>query len=556
MKGVLLASSCSAVLASTRHGATFLQPEPVHLVGKQNSKDPYWVENTIPSTGTNDRDYIKDQNPVNSEKHLYTNPNWDKKHIQGANKYANDYVSDERPTEMYAEKKTATSSSEASSKKISARAFDDDPQPKCRIGHSADWYKKQCKDINGQCQDKLDAARSQYERDLSALEAEYRRQKRILENKEAHHEDEKQDVADQKREVRKQKMEVKDAKVAVRENAHCPPDLAEARKRLAELEAVPNETPEDIEMECAARKKVLRLEECVEILREAEEVLYDEKEDYAGEKSELGEDKREAATAADALPPQEQRVADALAAWEAAKRNGPPSSGSVWATCEAQIDALKRAAEDDVKDAEAEYRRQKNILGGKKDDHAGEQEDVTEQEDDVAEEKRNVETAKAKVAESDHCPADLDAAESKLAALEAKPNRTPEDIEEECRLKKEILKLQKCVEELRAAEAVLSKKRIDYSDEKADLSEEQSEEAEAASAVPPQQKKVDCAKEALDAARAALDAIRACSSGASKKEEPKSEPAPEPAEGGAARLASGSGVLVLVFAMLCAFTSA
>merc|ERR1719313_3229633 len=108
-------------------------------------------------------------------------------------------------------------------------------------------------------------------------------------------------------------MKVKDAKEAVEENAHCPPDLKEAREKLAELEAIPNETPEDIEEECAARKRVLRLEACVEILREAEEVLHEEKEDYSGEKTQLGHEHGEAADAADALPPQEQRVADALA---------------------------------------------------------------------------------------------------------------------------------------------------------------------------------------------------------------------------------------------------
>lgn len=425
--------------------------------------------------------------------------------------------------------------------------------PNCRIGHSADWYMDQCKAINDECAAKQKAATDSYDRDLSALEEEYKRQKRILEGKEEYHGEQVEDVSDQKKAVKKAKLKVKDAKVAVKENAHCPPDLEEARKKLAELEAIPNNTPEDVEQECAAKKKVLALEECVEILREAEEVLYAAKDDHSGEKSELGEEKDEAADAADAIPPQEKRVADALAAWEAAKRKGPPKAeaSETSNTCDAQIDALKAAAEQDVADAEAEYKRQKAILGDNKDDHAEEKEEVAAQEDAVAKQKQEVKDAKAKVAENEHCPADLDAASSKLAALEAEPNETPEDVEEECRLRKEILKLEKCVEELRKAEAVLSKEHIEYGDEKDDLSEEHSEEAHAAAQVPPQEKRVKCAKEALDAARAALEAIQACSSG----EASKPAPATKAAEGSASRV-GGSGLLALGVAMLCALTSA
>jgi len=427
--------------------------------------------------------------------------------------------------------------------------------PSCRIGHSADWYNDQCKAIKDECAAKEKAAGDQYERDLSAYEEEYKRQKRILEGKEDAHAEEKEDVAAQKKVVKKTKLKVKDAKVAVKENAHCPPDLEEARKHLAELEAVPNETPEDIEAECAARKKVLALEECVEILREAEEVLYDAKEDHSGEKSELGTEKGEEDAAADEIPPQEKRVADALAAWEAAKRQGPPkaaSSGSGGKCGAAELAALKDAAEQDVRDAEAEYKRQKAKLEDREGEHAEEKKEVAEQEDEVAEEKEDVAAAKAEVAKSEHCPAELDDASSKLAALQAKPNETPEDVEEECALKKKILKLEQCVADLRKAEAELSKQRIDYSDEKEELGEEQSEESHAAKQVPPQDAKVKCAKEALDSARAALEAIESCSSGGSA---PAPSPTTKAAEGSASRFGS-SGLIALGAAMLCALTSA
>jgi len=259
--------------------------------------------------------------------------------------------------------------------------------PNCRIGHSADWYNDQCKAINDECAAKEKAAKDQYDRDLSAYEEEYKRQVRILKGNEADHEEEKEDVAEQKKEVKKTKMKVKDAKVAVKENAHCPPDLEEARKELAKEEATPNETPDDIERECEAKKKVLALEACVEILREAEEVLHDKKADHSDEKSELGAEKDEEDAAADAIPPQEKRVADALAAWEAAKKRGPPGSDSadIWGSCAAQIDSLKAQAEQDVKDAEAEYKKQKGKLADKKDDHEEEKEEVGEQEEEVDE---------------------------------------------------------------------------------------------------------------------------------------------------------------------------
>merc|ERR1719310_969953 len=101
MKGLIIASTgVSVALASSRHASAasktmFLQPDaaaPVHFVNKQDAKDPYWVENTIPASGSNDRDYLKDENPVESKKHLYTNPEWDKGDIQGAKKYADDYT--------------------------------------------------------------------------------------------------------------------------------------------------------------------------------------------------------------------------------------------------------------------------------------------------------------------------------------------------------------------------------------------------------------------------------------------------------------------------------
>jgi len=172
---------------------------------------------------------------------------------------------------------------------------------------------------DAKCKGDKDALLEALLADIKALEDEYLRQKRILEGKEDDHADEKADVAAQKEEVDQTRDRVKKAKVAVKRNEHCPPELEDAKQHLADLEAVPNETPEDIEEECQAKKVVLEKEKCVEVLREAESVLRADKIAHSGEKSELGSEEYEEDRAADALPPQEKRVADAKAALDAAR---------------------------------------------------------------------------------------------------------------------------------------------------------------------------------------------------------------------------------------------
>eukprot|EP00929_Paragymnodinium_shiwhaense_P021946 TRINITY_DN1417_c0_g1_i3.p2 TRINITY_DN1417_c0_g1~~TRINITY_DN1417_c0_g1_i3.p2 ORF type:complete len:750 (-),score=380.54 TRINITY_DN1417_c0_g1_i3:167-2416(-) len=409
------------------------------------------------------------------------------------------------------------------------------------------------------CQKDKDALLAQLEADISALEEEYRRQKRILEGKEDKHADEKEDVAEQKQVVKKQKMAVKDAKKAVKENAHCPPDLAEARDELARLEAVPNETEEDIEKECAARKKVLTLEECVVVLREAEEVLADEKEDYSGEKSELGHEHGEADAAAAALPPQEKRVADAKAAWEAAKAKGPKTAVTAGKEgCQKDKDALLAGLEADIRDLEAEYRRQKRILAGKEDDHAEEKADVEAQEDEVAKQKKRVAAAKDAVEKNAHCPPELAEAKKHLKDLQAVPNETPEDIEDECKAKKVVLEKEQCVEVLLEAQGILRENKVDYRGEKSELKGEERDEEAAADALPPQEKRVAKAKAALDAALAALEALKNCVNGGASdsgaKEETSSDAAPadegKSAESGSVRAAAGSAIAIVIASII------
>jgi hypothetical protein len=154
-------------------------------------------------------------------------------------------------------------------------------------------------------QGKQDALLKQADKYIEDLLAEYLRQKRILENKEDDHATEKADVVPERKDV-------KEAKVAVDRDAHCPPELEKAKAELSNQEAIPNDTPADIDAECEATKAVMEAQACVDRLRKAEAVLAKQKEQYNDEASE--EQK-----AAAALPPQEKIVCELKAALDAAK---------------------------------------------------------------------------------------------------------------------------------------------------------------------------------------------------------------------------------------------
>jgi hypothetical protein len=151
----------------------------------------------------------------------------------------------------------------------------------------------------------------QAQHDWDISDAEWRRQKRILADKEAEHESEVADVKQQEGVVATESKDVTVAKAAVAKKSHCPPELEEAREVLARMEAEPNQNNDDINDECKQRKKVMVLENCVEQLRKAEAVLAGEHEEHSTEKTDLANENSQADDAAQAVPPQEDNVDEA-----------------------------------------------------------------------------------------------------------------------------------------------------------------------------------------------------------------------------------------------------
>jgi len=550
-KILFISASCAATsaLAVTHQnvaGKFLSAQEPVHMaVSGSRTRDASWDGKKVQNEDVYSSDYVKDEAPApynstNDTAHVFKDEKWPKR----------GFYTNQPKAENYGEARRWAGQAE-----FHAGAGGDDDSSEGDLtssvgfGHSPQWYVDRCEEITEACAAAQDAVTEEYERDLSDLEAEYRRQLRILEGKEDDHADEVADVKAQRRAVKKQKMKVNEAKEVVKESAHCPPELQEAKQKLYELEAVPNKTPEDIEEECKWRKVVMEKEKCVETFLAAQDVLREEEAEHGDEKNELHGEKADEADAAAALPPQEKRVADAKAAWEAAKAKGPKTvtTGGSGDSCQADKDALLAALLADIKALEDEYLRQKRILAGKEDTHADEKADVAAQEEDVANTRERVKKAKAAVKRNEHCPPELEEAKQHLADLEAVPNETPEDIEEECKAKKVVLEKEQCVEVLREAESVLRENKIDHKGEKSQLKSEEYDEEVAADALPPQEKRVADAKAALDAARAALDALKNCVNGGKSSESDEAEPAPAPeARSGAARQAASAIVLVAV----------
>eukprot|EP00929_Paragymnodinium_shiwhaense_P021951 TRINITY_DN1417_c0_g1_i8.p2 TRINITY_DN1417_c0_g1~~TRINITY_DN1417_c0_g1_i8.p2 ORF type:complete len:570 (-),score=280.90 TRINITY_DN1417_c0_g1_i8:155-1864(-) len=563
----VISAGCAATsaLAATRHSNTaakFLAaeaPAPVKLAQHQ-AKDANWDGLSVQNNDTYASDYVKDEAPAPDNATFVKHEQWPKKGRWTIEPTSDKFGSARR----WAGKSEAWEGS-SSSDDSSSSGGGDITSSGGFGGHSPQWYVDKCEAISAACAAEQDATVEKFERDLSDLEAEYRRQLRILDGKEEDHADEVADVKAQKIAVKKQKMKVADAKKAVEENAHCPPELQEAKEKLYQLEAVPNKTPEDIEEECQQKKIVMEKEKCVEVLLAAEEVLSDEREDHGEEKDDLHEEHGEEADAAAALPPQEKRVADAKAAWEAAKAKGPKTVTHAGKEgCQKDKDALLAALEADIRALEEEYRRQKRILAGKEDDHAQEKSDVDAQEDEVAKQKKKVDQAKVAVKNNAHCPPELEDAKAKLFDLEAVPNETPEDIEEECAARKLVLEKEQCVEVLLEAQQILREEEGDHAGEKHELKGEEKDEQVAADALPPQEKRVAKAKAALDAALAALEALKNCVNGG-KSSEPAdsasksggdgadSSSSDNSAEGGSVHAAAGSALALVVVAVLACF---
>jgi len=204
-------------------------------------------------------------------------------------------------------------------------------------------------ELNKRCQARKGALSKQADAAIEALLNDYLRQKKILEGKEADHVDEKEDVDGQENVVAEEKLDVKAARVTVKNNAHCPPELEKANEELATQQKIPNDTSEDIDAECVARKAVMEAEQCVEALRKAEAVLATEKGHHVEEKSDLNVEKREEDQAAAAVPPQEKIVCELKAALDAARA---ARKGLTGGESSSSSEAEHEKAEPEKKEAE------------------------------------------------------------------------------------------------------------------------------------------------------------------------------------------------------------
>jgi hypothetical protein len=513
----------NGVAHSAQIKSTFLNRDP-----EDHTKEA--TLDTVQPSHKYDSDFTSDQNGRSSP----TTQNWDTQKVQGAAKYADDYTQDDRA--MFTVDK-AVSSSESSSAVRTAKALFPG------ASHDGDWYMTQCDKINDQCEEKKERIRRKYAADLAYLKEAWEEDEANLAEKQRTHSAEKKDVVHQKKKVVSEQKDVDAARVEVKEKSHCPPDLADAESQLAALEAKPDKSPADIDKECELKKKILELKACVTELRAAESILAGEKDQHAEESRDLSEENSEESEAAGAVPPQKAKAAEAEEAYKSFKARGVRGINEVEEECQDERDALERQADADIRIVEDEYLKQKRILEAREDKHQGEKADVKAQKGVVSAEAKDVDAAHVKVQENAHCPPELSSAEARLSELEEQSNKTPADVDEECELKKKILKLKACVEELRAAEKVLSKEKVDHKEEKADLRDESSEEAEAAGAVPPQRRKVADLAAQLAAAKAAREPICLAPN------ERNSSPAPAPeekAKSGATRAAGAVAAMLVV----------
>lgn len=200
-------------------------------------------------------------------------------------------------------------------------------QEKIVAAAKAEWDKAKTEDsvsskiesIEEDCEEEYYDLKAVAEQDIDDAEDEYNRLKKILDTKEEEHYDAKTEVDEQSETVTTHKMRVEESTRIVKTNKHCVEDYKSAQQELATLEAEPNKSPEDIDAECEAKKRVMRLKKCQEEYYEAVEVLEQNKVDYTDEKGELHRFEKTAAETRTSVKTQSEKVADAKAEWDAAK---------------------------------------------------------------------------------------------------------------------------------------------------------------------------------------------------------------------------------------------
>jgi len=358
--------------------------------------------------------------------------------------------------------------------------------------YSMAWYQTECKKINDHCSFIKGHRTDSVREDLRFLEDEYIREKNLLDEKKDKHEEEKTDVT-------RIMAGIAEAKVTIEENEHCPSELSDAKRKLEHLRTISDSSKSDIDKECDIEKEIIEWQKCVDELRAAEALLIKLEASLPKEKSQI-------ARAAKKIPHQEDAVIAAKERWLGVKANGvQPSTHGVEENCDAERDELMNRINADIRDLWAIYIREKDTLEGKTVTHNTEKEHVDVQKKDVVEASMDVAEAEKEVEEKAHCEPKLNEAESKLARLVRVPDRSSNDIDEECKTEKDVIRWRDCVVILRKAQKVLADHEVVHKEESAILKKEADEARAAKLAVPPQKESTDNAYQAWLNAKALRD---------------------------------------------------
>lgn len=377
--------------------------------------------------------------------------------------------------------------------------------------HSAQWYVDRCVEIRLDCEERKEDVESSHAAEIRRLEEEYKQNTQVVDSAEQEVDEAEHHVSKQKTKVNEVRVRVDEARTVVKKTRECPAELKKLEEELQELEAKPDESDEDIDEECRKKKEIMKKERCVEVYYEAKSTLSRVETTYSSEREELSEHRVAASDAEKAVRPHVARTDEAKEALDEARRSDMSKIlGKIDAACEIEMEELKHLAEQEVDAAEAEYRKHQRLFESRKEHHQDLEEEVKEQRERVRREEMEVEEARKVYEKRKHCPAELAKAKQELDHLQATPNESDEDIDAECKKRKEILQMKRCVDKYHEAEDVLIRRKVVYSTEKEELKREK-HAAHAADGLSSSYKEsVKRFEEAWEAAKAARRALQKC----------------------------------------------
>jgi len=169
--------------------------------------------------------------------------------------------------------------------------------------------KKELTSLEKACRKDLKALWRLSEEEVDEAFKRYAREKDRLRHGEKEYNHAKDEVSEQKDEVKEEKDKVAEAQAYFDEHKGCPKELEKAEQELADLEATPNQSEDDIDEECMKKKEVLEKRRCVDKFIECKDMLSRAEHVYGEEHEELAGDKADAKAAKNTMRRQ-QNVAE------------------------------------------------------------------------------------------------------------------------------------------------------------------------------------------------------------------------------------------------------